>query len=136
MTSRGWSFTLVARGSRIFALFPLVYYSISGKKSLARPAISSASKLRCDWDTTNWINTSKSSELLLVFFRLLNPYQFTAFSLSSLPTPRGKLPRGKLLWKKRTKIFGIRKSRQFFLGFWDFFQKFKGFRDHISPITY
>ena len=57
-----------------FALFPLIYYSISGKKSLARHAISPASKLRCDWDTTNWINTSKTSELLLVFFRLLNPY--------------------------------------------------------------
>jgi hypothetical protein len=34
---------------------------------------------------------------------------------------------GKLLWKKRTKIFGIRKSRQLFSGFWDFCPKFKGF---------
>jgi hypothetical protein len=36
------------------------------------------------------------------------------------------IPRGKLLWKKRTKIFGIRKSRQFFSGFWDFFPEIQG----------
>jgi hypothetical protein len=27
----------------------------------------------------------------------------------------------------RTKIFWVKKSRQFFSGFWDFFPKFKGF---------
>jgi hypothetical protein len=42
--------------------------------------------------------------------------------------------RGKLLWKKRTKIFGIKKSRQFFSGFWDFFPKFKGFWDFFQLI--
>ena len=44
-------------------------------------------------------------------------------------------PRGKLLWKKRTKIFEIRKSRQFFSGFWDFFFRFfsKYFPLFFSP---
>ena len=47
-----------------------------------------------------------------------------------------EIPRGKLLWKKRTKIFGIRKSRQFFSGFWGIWGFFSADFFEIFPIIF